>query len=487
LTVIGNLLSNHGTKLNMDYGQIRALLAIHFGRMLTAKKDELSREPLNALEAASLRITLSEGPDDNSTSLEAHSQLFALDSMIVDQVLTQQGQPTTLTPLERQMLIREYRRANVAYAEAVLKHDEKSHGYSFQNDMEGGNSSPSSTIPAQGPTLSEVVGDFFKYAAVEGRWIEKTKGEKSEHIDLLYEAVGRELAIADFGRTKARKLRDILVAYPVNRFKMPQTKNKTLDELANLTGVKTLHPRTINKYLQTYSGLFGWAKQNGYVAENPFAGLNLGTGKLNTEEPRLPFPDAAVKLIANTLTDPARELPAHHKWGSLIALYSGARLNEVAQLDLDDLRQVDGVWCIDINAQGPTKKLKNAASRRKVPIHPQLISLGLLDYAAKVRRQGSSQRLFPQFTYTSSDGYGRNLGRWFNESLLPSLGLKTKQLTFHSLRHTVIERLIAADVSQAHIMAIVGHEPGTTTLKTYNRNGFPPTLLLAALERILQT
>ena len=122
-----------------------------------------------------------------------------------------------------------------------------------------------------------------------------------------------------------------------------------------------------------------------------------------------------------------------------------------------------------------------------MPVHPRLLELGLLDYIQTVRNVAMNTRLFPQLSYTTSDGYGRNLGRWFNETLLPTLGIKTKQNTFHSLRHTVIERLIAADVSQAHIMAIVGHEPGTTTLKVYNRNGFPPSQLLAALGSILQS
>lgn len=73
-----------------------------------------------------------------------------------------------------------------------------------------------------------------------------------------------------------------------------------------------------------------------------------------------------------------------------------------------------------------------------------------------------------------------------NESLLPDLGLKTGQLTFHSFRHTMVGKLSAASVPQEHVMAIVGHEPGTTTLKVYNRNGFPPKLLLVALEKAFQ-
>lgn len=108
-----------------------------------------------------------------------------------------------------------------------------------------------------------------------------------------------------------------------------------------------------------------------------------------------------------------------------------------------------------------------------------------MDYFERMKAKPGNDRLFPQLSYSKSDGYGRNLGRWVNESLLPDLNIKTDQLTFHSFRHTMVRKLIAADVSQAHIMAIVGHEPGTTTLSTYNRNGFPPNLLIAALTKAI--
>jgi integrase len=58
-------------------------------------------------------------------------------------------------------------------------------------------------------------------------------------------------------------------------------------------------------------------------------------------------------------------------------LFGGARLEEVAQLAIDDIKQVDDVWCIDINAVGENKKLKNDHSERKVPIHPWLIEHGV--------------------------------------------------------------------------------------------------------------
>lgn len=370
-----------------------------------------------------------------------------------------------------------------AYLEAALAYSDAAETFDFKPARQAGPASPNKR-PTM--TLQQLVDEHWKYAKLENRWTGKTEGEKQDHIDLLYERLGKDIAATDVGREQAHMMRETLVAYPVNRNKGKLTRGKPLLEVLDMTSVPKLHPLTINKYLQTYSGLFNWAKQNGHCDTNPFDGLSLRTKKANSEAPRLPFTDDQLQAITHALLQKSGTKDEHHKWGTLIAIYSGARLNEIAQLHLEDIRQVDGIWCFDINQKdGTTKRLKNAASKRVVPVHPRLIDYGFMDYLGRMKTQRGNERLFPQLSYSRSDGYGRNLGRWVNESLLPDLAIKTGQLTFHSFRHTMVRKLIAADVSQAHIMAIVGHEPGTTTLSTYNRNGFPPNLLITALDKAI--
>lgn len=488
LRYVAGLLCQHGTDSRMNYAEIRAMLTDYFCTTLAAKKNAISSDgPLTPLEVYCLEreVARSRGPDTDS--VQENLTHFAFDSMIVDQILERYGHPTALADDQRRMLVNEYRKANGSYAKAVLEHDANACGYVLDEVRLDAVTQIASSRKSSSTTLGGLVADFFKYADMENRWIGKTKGEKEEHINLLFESVGKDTDIALINRRVSRDVRDMLSAYPVNRFKMPATKGKSLAQIREGKWQRTLHPLTINKYLQTYKTMFGWAKINGYLVDNPFEGLSLQTGKANKEAPRLPFSDKALASILSALLSSAATVQPHHKWGTLIALHMGARLNEVAQLDLRDITLRDGIWCVDFNANGPNKKLKNAASKRVVPVHPRLIELGLLEYMDTVRRVSTNTRLFPQLSYTPSDGYGRNLGRWFNETLLPTLGIKSKQNTFHSLRHTVIERLIAAEVSQAHIMAIVGHEPGTTTLKVYNRNGFPPRQLLAALGSIFRS
>ena len=67
-----------------------------------------------------------------------------------------------------------------------------------------------------------------------------------------------------------------------------------------------------------------------------------------------------------------REFLPYYYWLPLIGIYQGARINEICQLYLDDISQdEDGTWGIDINENREDQRLKNKASRRCIPVHPE--------------------------------------------------------------------------------------------------------------------
>lgn len=61
--------------------------------------------------------------------------------------------------------------------------------------------------------------------------------------------------------------------------------------------------------------------------------------------------------------------------------------------------------------------------------------------------------------------------------------MKSKTLVFHSFRHTMNTRLYQADVSEAQIKAIIGHEQQGVSTGTYLKDGFRPTQLKAAIDK----
>jgi integrase len=158
----------------------------------------------------------------------------------------------------------------------------------------------------------------------------------------------------------------------------------------------------------------------------------------------------------------------YHFWLPLLGLVTGARLNELSQLDLNDICQTkNGNWYFDFNLDQPDKlevqdkSLKTSNSVRAVPVHTRLIELGLLEYVAKLRELGH-RKLFPELTRDRLKGYSKQSGKWFNSQYLGrQLGFARNGMkTFHSFRHGMLTLLDRNGVDKRTIMQLAGHERG---------------------------
>ena len=140
-------------------------------------------------------------------------------------------------------------------------------------------------------------------------------------------------------------------------------------------------------------------------------------------------------------------------WLPLISLYSGMRMQEILQLERNDIRQVDGVSYISINdkvagddyAPGEyIKKLKTRNSVRDVPVHPELIKLGFLDFV------GASQRewLFPEMPRGDAPKMSDQFSKRFRTFLKPTGIWVPRRKVFHSFRNTFNDALRNAGVSR---------------------------------------
>ncbi len=157
---------------------------------------------------------------------------------------------------------------------------------------------------------------------------------------------------------------------------------------------------------------------------NPFNGLRVPMRKgKRPEEGRTVW-----------AVEDCRRLAELGQWLPLLGLYTGARINELAQLRIADISDR-----IRITDEGPGQRLKNSASRREVPIHLELKKRGFLEFV-DARRRAGQERLF-DFAL-GRDGYGQAASRWFNRYRVEHC---FKQ-DFHSLRHTVATRLRNAGV-----------------------------------------
>lgn len=169
-------------------------------------------------------------------------------------------------------------------------------------------------------------------------------------------------------------------------------------------------------------------------------------------------------------------------WALLLVCYSGARVTEVCQLYLNDIYDADGVWAIRIDTANPHQHIKTESSRRKIPIHPDLLKLGLLD-RIKALKAGKHERLFPAANLVSKNGAGdfaiKRFGRYLGKIRVKEAGRK---LGFHSIRNTFIQTLAHTGFNQNRREYFVGHEIPTIDHKNYVRR-YRPNVLLKDLKR----
>lgn len=232
-----------------------------------------------------------------------------------------------------------------------------------------------------------------------------------------------------------------------------------------------------SKKLERISAMFKWAleeKRTWGIDSNPFTGKGQAKGSGSS---RRPFEAEELTALFEHSNWMKRSFPSSYAyWLMPLALFTGARLGELCQLDLKDFVEVEGVPCIDINdeeafdevadAKGRKKRVKNANAKRLVPIHPQLIELGLLRHVERLR-QGGKIHLFSELSRTRRDGPGHAASNWF-QRYRKACGLTKKQETvFHSFRHTFITQRLDDEVPPHLLAPIVGHETGMITGDVY--------------------
>jgi len=171
-----------------------------------------------------------------------------------------------------------------------------------------------------------------------------------------------------------------------------------------------------------------------------------------------------------------RTKSAEKFWIPIVLYFTGARLDEISQLHVDDLLfdPLPHFICENRYDDDPAiaKKVKSISANRTIPVHNKLIELGFLDYAGAIRNAGN-KHLFPNLPHAQSGKRGNSISRAFIRSFRdygeaqPLSGLNTQRLVTHSLRHSFRTAGYRGKLDQEFVQVVMGHYVGDVSYEDY--------------------
>jgi integrase len=221
-------------------------------------------------------------------------------------------------------------------------------------------------------------------------------------------------------------------------------------------------PVTVNdKYLATLKAMLGWAAKKGreLLPENVAAGIRAEVPKRSKLRERH-FSDSEAKAIlaASLVPAPPKMAPGNRlarRWVPWLCAYTGARVGEIAQLRVQDVQQVDGIWTLRITPDaGPVKNKEY----RVVPLHEHLIAQGFLAiveaaengaifYDATMRRSDEDHN-------RHIDKVGEKLAKWVRDDVgIKDRGVKPSHAWRNLFKTIAVDLGVLPRVSDA----ITGH------------------------------
>ncbi|WP_407279719.1 site-specific integrase [Aromatoleum evansii] len=294
--------------------------------------------------------------------------------------------------------------------------------------------------------LSDVIKDFLRDKKPEGMG-------KKLHAALpkFLEIVG-DKEISKVRQTDVLEFLRLIQRIPTQRGAPKRLQGVALRDM--VTDEVTMAPATFdNNYISPLRLFLKWARttyqDQGFPVTLTVEGIEYqGTRREGDEKQRALEQSELVRLF----TGPEMKAFAassdqlHKYWLPHLCLFTGARINELCQLNPQtDIIQSGNAWVLrlDPETEGDervTKSLKNTSSKRLVPIHPQLLELGFLDYVTAIQKTGA-KLLFPAFRPAA--GKASKVAReWFADFLrdtglrdeTPGKGVRGS----HVFRHTLI-------------------------------------------------
>ena len=294
-------------------------------------------------------------------------------------------------------------------------------------------------------------------------WSYKTRNAHAATSELAKSILGTEFPVNQITRAHCRDLINVLQRIPKNlkkqypKMKIKEAVDKTWVDLGENERMSVAN---INAYLSRVASFFNWAVLEEIIDRNPITGMRL-KDDVRKRDKRKPFSNGQLNKIFRTplYTGCQDDKGGYYKvgivrpkgsrfWIPLLGLFTGMRLNEICQLEVDDIDMDGNIPVIRVSlvsrGDGQEKSLKTKASDRVIPIHNFILELGFLSFVER-KRQKEESNLFNDLVIDRNGFRSPAFSKWFVR-FCEKANVKRPLTSFHSFRHNFRDALREAQV-----------------------------------------
>lgn len=331
-------------------------------------------------------------------------------------------------------------------------------------------------------TLKIAFENFTANTSVSQKWSSSTMDLVNIVGNILFKFFHPSKDITTISRDDLLKFRNTLALIPTKLNQKAKYKDKSLEQIIRIGKNDTkLSQVTIQKYMIRVVQFFKYCYNSDYISKSIVNDLNVKVEINPMERKVLPYSkeeaNSIFKIVQNfkeTNKSPSKRISANDLYYiTMIAAYSGMRINEIVQLRERDIVQHNNVLCFSIN-RDDGKSTKNINSIRLVPVHSKLIEFGLMEF---VKQRASATKSI--FKVSNKD-----FSEIFRSQIQRKLISSDKQKTFYSFRHYFIDTLVQQEVEPNIIAQIVGHEKQYKILLGTYATNINASVLKAKVEMV---
>lgn len=336
----------------------------------------------------------------------------------------------------------------------------------------------------QGPTLGEAWALYLEHQSTrEEAW----RGSVPDSARLAWDdfsgLLGEHIPLASIDRAICKRYEAFANKRPKRA--LPEFRDLSPDQIESQeVPVKDRLSRTgVAEGLNRITSFFKWCVREHLIDRNPAEGLQSFIGEDTDSEDDEVQPWTLDEVQALLSPKDLRAFIESHRhargasaaqrwtyfpWLVVFGLYTGARLNELGGLLVSDvIRQHDhseGSTPVLSISPNQLRRLKTAQAKRTIPIHPDLVALGLWDLVQ--HRHSEIQADLLLWAPGRGDKVAGKATDDFKE-YTQKLGLYQPRVkVFHSFRHT-FKTLARGVMDSGALNSIVGHRADDSTGGTY--------------------